>query len=263
MAITKVENLINPEVMGQYLDIKLIDAIKLSPLMDVNTELQGKPGDTLTLPKYAYIGDADDVAEGEALVPVVLSSTSTGIKVKKAGKAVEITDESVLSGYGNPVSEAGDQLLTSVAAKIEKDAFVSLRTATLKHNEATAFGKETIVDALVKFGEDIDEEMFLYVNATQYASLRKDPDFVKIQNGEKLVSGHVGTIYGCEVVVSNRVEEKEAFIVKRKALGLLLKRNVMVESDRDILKKTNVIAADEHFVTYLRDESRAIKITMA
>jgi len=39
-----------------------------------------------------------------------------------------------------------------------------------------------------------------------------------------------------------------------------MKREVMVEADRDILKKTNVISADVHYVAYLRDESKAVKI---
>lgn len=36
MATTKISDLINPIVLGQYLDVKMIDAIKLTPLMEVN-----------------------------------------------------------------------------------------------------------------------------------------------------------------------------------------------------------------------------------
>ena len=72
---TKLNNLIDPEVIGQFLDVKLINAIKLSPLVGVDRTLEGRPGSTLTLPKFAYIGMAEDVAEGEAMVPVALSET--------------------------------------------------------------------------------------------------------------------------------------------------------------------------------------------
>lgn len=50
---TKLQNLIDPQVLGEYIDVKLMDAIKFAPLCGVNNELQGRPGSTLTLPKYA------------------------------------------------------------------------------------------------------------------------------------------------------------------------------------------------------------------
>ena len=53
MATTKLSNLLNPEVVAQYIDMKLVDQIKLSPLAVVGTELQGRPGNTLTVPVWA------------------------------------------------------------------------------------------------------------------------------------------------------------------------------------------------------------------
>ena len=127
---TKLNNLIDPQVIGAFLDVKLIDAIKLSPLVGIDRTLEGRPGSTLTLPKFDYIGSADDVAEGEAMVPVALSETSVTVKVKKAGKAVSISDEAILSGYGDPVNEIGRQLLMAMADKIEKDLFAEMAKAT-------------------------------------------------------------------------------------------------------------------------------------
>ena len=102
MALTKLSNMINPEVLGAFLETKLVDAIKLSPLAVVGTELQGRAGNTLTLPTWQYIGDAADLAEGVADTPVALETQSKEVKIKKASKSVEITDEALLSGYGKP-----------------------------------------------------------------------------------------------------------------------------------------------------------------
>lgn len=88
MAITKLENLINPIVLGQYLDQKLIDAIKLSPLMEVNRDLQGHYGDTLQMQKYSYIGDAEPLGEGEEMVPAQIGATTVSVTVGKCAKAV-------------------------------------------------------------------------------------------------------------------------------------------------------------------------------
>ena len=235
MALTKLSNMINPEVLGAFLETKLVDAIKLSPLAVVGTELQGRAGNTLTLPTWQYIGDAADLAEGVADTPVALETQSKEVKIKKASKSVEITDEALLSGYGNPADEIASQLLTSIASKVEADCFAALATGTLK--QVGAVNADTVADALVKFGEDLDEEMFLIINPADYAAIRKNPNFAYVNGQQMTIGGTVGFIFNCAVVVSNRVAATSAYIVKRGALGIELKRGVNVESDRDILRK--------------------------
>ena len=258
MALTKLQNMINPEVLGAFLETKLVNAIKLSPLAVVGTELQGRAGNTLTLPTWQYIGDAADLAEGVADVPVSLEAQSREITIKKASKSVEITDEALLSGYGNPADEIASQLLTSIASKVEADCFAALATASL--TQSGTVSADTVADALVKFGEDLDEEMFLFINPADYAAIRKNPNFAYVNGQQMTIGGTVGFIFNCAVVVSNRVAANTAYIVKRGALGIELKRGVNVESDRDILRKTNVYSVDEHYVAYLRDASKVIKI---
>ena len=87
MAMTKLENLINPQVMGDIISAELPKAIKFSPVANIDTTLEGRAGNTITVPKYAYIGDAEDVAEGVAMGTVVLTATSQQATVKKVGKA--------------------------------------------------------------------------------------------------------------------------------------------------------------------------------
>ena len=261
MALTKLQNMINPEVLGAFLETKLVNAIKLSPLAVVGTELQGRAGNTLTLPTWQYIGDAKDLAEGVADTPVALEAQSREITIKKASKSVEITDEALLSGYGNPADEIASQLLTSIASKVEADCFAELEKATLK--QVGTVNADTVADALVKFGEDLEEEMFLFINPADYATIRKNANFSYVNGQQMTIGGTVGFIFNCAVVVSNRVPATKAYIVKRGALGIELKRGVNVESDRDILRKTNVYSVDEHYVAYLRDASKVIRIAQS
>ena len=261
MALTQLSNMINPEVLGAFLETKLVNAIKLSPLAVVGTELQGRAGNTLTLPTWQYIGDAKDLAEGAEDTPVALETQSKEIKIKKATKSVEITDEALLSGYGNPADEIASQLLTSIASKVEADCFAELAKGTL--TQSGAVSADTVADALVKFGEDLDEEMFLFINPADYATIRKNANFSYVNGQQMTIGGTVGFIFNCAVVVSNRVAANSAYIVKRGALGIELKRGVNVESDRDILRKTNVYSVDEHYVAYLRDDSKVIRIAQS
>ena len=262
MAVTKIENLIDPQVLADFLDVKLMDAIKFAPLCAVRNDLVGKPGDTLTLPKYAFIGLAEDVAEGAEVGIAQLTATSTDVKVKKAGKGVEVTDEAVLSAYGDTVNEIGRQLLMSIAGKVDNDCAAAFRQATMEVT-ATKFDKYVISDMMAKFGEDLEEDMVALINPEHLAILRRDPDFVQVNQGDVIMNGEVGRLFGCRIVISNKVQKTEAFLVKAGAVKILMKRNVMVEADRDIKRKVNTYVVDEHYVAYLEDESKIVKATIS
>lgn len=255
---TKLTNLIDPQVLAEYLDVKLMDAIKFAPLCAVRNDLVGVPGDTLTLPKYAFIGLAEDVEEGADIPMATLAATKVDVKVKKAGKGVKVTDEAMLSAYGNTEDEVAKQLLMAVAGKVDNDCAVAFRKAT-KEVTASAFDKYVISDMMAKFGEDIEEEMTAVINPAHLAILRRDPDFVQVNQGDVIMNGEVGMIFGCRVVISNKVAENEAFLVKAGAVKILMKRNVMVEAERNTVNKTTIYTADEHYVAYLEDESKIVK----
>lgn len=268
--VTKLENLINPEVMSDYIRVKLVDLVKFTPLARVDTTLQGHAGDTLSMPKYSYIGDASDVAEGEDIPITNLSATTEKVKVKKAAKGLDLTDESLLSAYGDPMGEATNQIATAIAQKVDNDCITALNgikaNMTYDVSATGAISAGAIADALVKFGEDLDGKKVLLIAPAQLAQIRKDPDFI---NGSEiatgmLMSGSIGMIWGCEVQISNKIKAAAGkftnFIVKPEALAIFLKRDVQIETARNITNRTTRITADEHYTTYLLDESKAIKL---
>lgn len=262
---TKLAQLINPEVMGAFAERKLEAEFKFAPLAVVGYELQGQPGDTLTIPAWGYIGEAKDVAEGQPIPISQMGQTKTTVKVKKAGKGIELTDEAVLSGLGDAVGEGEKQLAESILDKVNKDCFDALMgTTTLQHTTAVSnkLSSDDLADALVHYKEDVHEGQVIFVSPKRYAELRKDPAWVTVLAGEKFISGQVGEIMGCSVVVSNMMADDKALIVRAGALGLELKRETMVESDRDIIHKSTIVTIDKHYVAYLKDASKVIKITV-
>ena len=62
--ITKLSELIDPEVMGDMVSARIPKKLRVAPFAKIDDTLQGVPGDTITVPAYTYIGDASDVAEG-------------------------------------------------------------------------------------------------------------------------------------------------------------------------------------------------------
>lgn len=83
MSMTKLANLVDPEVMADMVSATLPKKIKFTPIAHIDTTLVGQPGDTITVPKYAYIGDAEDIAEGVAMGTTVLTASTTKATVKK------------------------------------------------------------------------------------------------------------------------------------------------------------------------------------
>jgi N4-gp56 family major capsid protein len=264
MAQTKLANLVNPQVMADMISASLPSKIKFSPLARIDDTLVGQAGDTVTIPKFGYIGDADDLTEGVAMGTVVLSATTQSATIKQAGKAVEITDKAALSGYGDPVGEAERQLEDSIASKVDKDLVAALNGATLLHDSSLAvISYDAVVDAVDKFEEEDDEQKILFIHPLQKGTLRKDPKFIEnVPNA--FMTGVVGEIAGCQVVASKKVLNNagvyDNFIVKPGALAIYLKKDVEVESQRDILAKTTVISADEHYVAVLENDSKVVKL---
>lgn len=271
---TFMKNLINPEVIGAYLDLKLRDNIRFAPLAMVETDLQGTPGNTITVPMWGAVKDAEDVAEGAESDVDNLQAYSYQATIKKIVKNIGITDEAVLSGHGNPVGEIGDQLLKAIAQKIDNDCLdlfkpdakvtaISPEGGLNKHEMTmkTKKVKNLTVEALGQaqaefFGEDLGEAQVLIVAPKEYEKLRRDPAFEvsKDQSSAVNISGVVGSIYNASVIISNKLAEKNmAIIVKPGAFGIEYKRGTSVETDRDVRRKKTLYSADTHYIAYLRN----------
>ena len=266
MAQTKIANLINPQVMADMIAAELPKKIKMAPFAVVDNTLQGVAGNTITIPKFAYVGEAGDVAEGEAVETAVLTATSAQAKVKKAVKAIELTDEAILSGYGDPVGEATRQLTMAIADKVDSDCMAAAAAATNVVDKSTAkISYDAVVDAVDAFEEEDDEAKVLFIHPKQLTTLRKDANFIDKNKfgADVMMTGAIGQIAGCQVVVSRKVKDLGSgvyanVILKAGALALFMKRGVNAETDRDVLKSTTILKADEHFVAAVKDERKVV-----
>ena len=265
MAETKLANLINPQVMADMIAAELPKKIKMEPFAVVDDTLQGVAGNTITIPKFAYVGEAEVVAEGIAAGTVVLTATSAQATVKKAVKAIELTDEAVLSGYGDPVGEATRQLTMALADKVDSDCMAAAAAATNVVDKSTAaISYNAIVEAVDAFEEEDDEAKVLFIHPKQLTTLRKDANFIDKNKfgADVMMTGAIGMIAGCQVVVSKKVPVETSVyknvIMKAGALALYMKRGVNAETDRDVLKSTTILKADEHYVAAIKDESKIV-----
>lgn len=258
--ITKIADLINPEVIADFLPKKMLDNLVFAPFADIDNTLVNRPGDTLTVPQWNFIGLAEDLAEGEELESVKLTATENQATVKKIVKAVTLTDEAVLSGHINPINETVRQLALAIAGKIDNDFVAAIRDLTPVKDVKIDDSYGWVLDAQVAFGEEFDEETFLFISPKNRAKILKSADFVHIDLGRKIVTGELGELYGMRIVVSNKIAEDEAAVIKRGALKLIMKRGYTVEDIREGKRRQTIISADQHYVTYIQDATKILYI---
>lgn len=275
---TKLANIINPQVMQDMVSAGLPKALKFTQFAAVNEELKGVPGDTVTIPAWAYIGAAEDVAEGAEVTTATMSASTKTVQIKTAGKAITLTDKAVNSGLGDPVGQATYQLSLSMADKIDNDVLAALGTTTLTATDAKQISYKGIVAAIDKLNEETATEKVLFVAPSQVTVLRQDDSFIaKDKYGnDVMMNGEIGMIAGCRVVASRRIDDSKAnidnFIVcltpevedgtpALPAVTIYTKAEAMLETERHAKALSTDIVVSSHYAVGLTNESKVVKAT--
>ena len=261
--LTKTTTLVNgdvfdPEVVSDMINAKVTAKAVMMGYVKVDNTLEGVPGSTVTIPKWGYIGAADDYEEGVPIDTTKMAFTTSEYGIKKIGKGVRLTDEAQLSGYGNPMGTATNQIAMAISEKLDNDRVAVLyESKNVFDGSASVIKYTAIVDGVDMFAEEEDSKKVILIHSKQKSQLRKDADFLsadKFQAGV-MVSGAIGRIAGCDVVVSNKVKCEEGIyynpIIKLNndneteddmpAVTYFLKRGNLVEHQREAGVADNII----------------------
>lgn len=214
--VTKLSDIINPQVMGAMIEAKISALCKLTPYAKVDTTLQGVPGDTKTVPSWNYIGDAEDFDPenntGAEIETAKLTASSTTFTIKCAGKAVSILQTAINSGLGNPIGQAETQLAKSIVGKVDNDVLAAAYTSTNVYDGSSApIGYKPIVNAVTSFEDEEDGiEKVMFIHPKQETTLLQDADFLSADKFESgvAVRGAIGKIAGCWVKKSKKVKSE-------------------------------------------------------
>lgn len=310
---TVLADLLDPEVVADEINKKLIDGIRFAPLAEIDNTLVAGAGDTLSFPSYEYCGVSEDVNEGADIPISKLATDVEKVTVAKIGRAIQFSDEALLSGNANSVAtEAAKQVIMAINDKVENKllAEMSSKAALVSTVSSSSSASQAVAEALQLFGEDMDGQKVLLVPPTFYTKLLKSDGWIPNTEAgaDIIIRGSVGQIYGCQVVLSNRLTAKTygvtsdstvtagktyykkkgdsyipvvkpatnpatagyyevtatadtAYIVKPGALKLVMKRDTLVEFDRDKIDQTNFIIASKLFAPYVYDKTKLVKLT--
>lgn len=272
MANTINTNVIVPEVYASLVSEKIAGTCKVAQFLVNLGDLHGKVGETLTMPKWSYIGDAKDWDINTPMDKTQMKQTSTQATIKAiAAPAVEVADYDDEVELGNAIEEAANQQAEGVARKYDTDAIACALESPLKYklakkNEIT---QDELIAMLTLYGDDRDSSDFsgIVVHSAFAPSFYKMDMFVKrdmtmtTDGNGVAVNGCIGYFLNIPVILSDRLwdsSNSEGFILmmKKNAISIIPKENPFAEAERNAgLRKTTIYLSQFYAMALTDDEA--------
>lgn len=253
------ENFILESKLTDLLNTKL----NTRSLMTIDTDLAENAGMKKVINVYNYTGAVEDVAMGEGNVTKgAVSFTPEEYEVKVSQQTFEYYDEQAMTDpkIVDMGIQGGAQVMVN---DLNTKFFTELAKATLKHEYATAFSYDAVVDALELLNLEEESNLVLILGVDLRTAVRKDENFMAARQGEILFNGQIGSIAGVPVVISKLVPKKAAYLMEKGAVTLFVKKDSEVEQERDIETRENTIVMRKVGLVALTDATKVVKITEA
>ena len=274
MANTINTNVIVPDVYAQLVRDKIAGKVKVAQFLVNLGDLHGKVGETLSMPKWSYIGDAKDWAINTPMEVTQMKQTETKATIKAIqAPAVKVADYDNEVELGNALEEASNQQAIGVARKYDTDAIACALTSPLKYQLATknAVTQDEMISILGLYGDDRDSADFdaIVIHSSFAPSFYKMDMFTSrertmTKDGNGIaVNGVIGEFLGIPVVLSDRLYDatnQEGFILvmKKNAISIIPKENPFAEVSRDASLRQSIIYLSQFYAMALTDDTAIV-----
>lgn len=244
-----------PEVWAKEVQMARRNKLVMANLVDHRYESDISYGDTIHITSIAEM-TADAITPGTALTPVAPTETEQTILINQYyGKAVELQDMLKKQSKYDLMKPYSDVIGFALAKAIDGSLLAEFANV-LAGNKQTAVANLTfngIVDAhgLLDQYDVPQEDRAFVVNWAGLSDLRKLDEFKSYnETGEvglvEKKMGIVGTIYGAPVYLTNAVKTDtgayQFLLFHKDAFAVVVQSEPEMESDRDILKKADLLS---------------------
>lgn len=264
---THFADMLDPQVLAPMVGAQLAKLNVFSSIAPVDTTLEGRPGDTITIPKYKFTGTAREYGEGEQINFDSLTYTTQQAKIKKIVSAFSISDEAAFIPYGDPRTEQARQMAMALATYVDDDILNTAKTAPLKVTGNTPDQIDLIDNLEDTFanatnaieGATYPQQGVLYVSYKDAAALRKaagDNWTRADQLGDNvLINGGFGELLGWEIVRTAKLTKGHALAVKPGAMRTYMKRAPQVSAWYDYDHQINKSSTTEYLATSIYNDA--------
>lgn len=259
MAHTIYENF----VLENKLEDLLTTAVDLNSYMTIDNSLTAQPGMIKKIHKYTATGDVEDLAMGAGNTgEITVSFEAEEYEVKTTQGKFAYYDE----------QEMQDPLVVDMGMKglsqqmtndLTEKAITEFGKATLSvtYTKGGNPGFDTIVDAIAKLNTEDESGLFLLINPSMQAVLRKALG-TNLQYVEAFVrTGYIGSVCGVPITISKAVPDKTIYLATREAVTCFVKKGSEIEQERDADKRTNYVYGRKVMLVALTDATKVVKIT--
>jgi len=238
-----------------YFDKKLV----FGAIAQSDGELKGQPGETINFPYFETIGAAEEPAETASLTVDSLGDNSFNATVKEVGKAVGIKKKAFKVSAARTekiIEEINQQLARVHAEKIDADLFTEMNLVTSHEavTPTTHTGKNirALLEMKVRaFGDKHTETMAMQINSLDLMEVLTDTTagFLKADALDPFfrVPGYQGRLLGTAVFEVDSVTAGTVHMHKANPYGFIVKQDMELDSDYDILAREWVFTSDEWY----------------
>ena len=262
------KSVIVPAVYAELVREKIAGKVKVAQFAENLGALVDKEvGETITFPKWQYIGDASDITPGTAMTSVAMQQTTDTAEIKMiAAPGVKVYDYDNMTALGRAIDEAASQQAEAIARKLDTDLIADAQTTPFKKQIATkgVITEDELLDCLALYGDDRDTADFHAIVAhSSFAKsfykmngfVKKDITYVAEGNGI-VINGVIGSYMGIPVGLSDRLYDNtntEGFLlfIKKNSLGYMPKEEPFVESERSAATRSTTVYTSQVYATKL------------
>lgn len=237
--------------------------------------LTAAPGLTQDFPYFKAIGAAEEPLEDAGLQVDNLSDDSFSVTVKEVSKAVGATKKSFKKSAARTervIQEIQSQIGRVMAEKVDRDLLAEIVGNYTSGYLASSAGHTMNIRTLnqgkiVAFGDKNNDAVIAFMHSIQFMDLMNDSTagFMQANANDPLalVNGFQGRLLNMPIVTvdssphtgdaDNSVSQiastnaYDCFIHKANAFGFMVKQEMEMESDYDILHRQWVFAGDQWY----------------
>lgn len=234
--------------------------------------LTALPGLTQNFPYFKKIGAAQKPTEDEGLNVDNLSDDSFNVTVFEVSKAVGVSKKAFKMSAARTervIQEVQEQIGRVMAEQIDADLLTALSSSyTTGYTSAAgnSYGLMNIrslnIGKTVAFGDKHKDSVVCFMHSMQYLDLLTDTTSGFLQANALdpmfMVEGFEGRLAGVAIISVDTVPKNtagqinslnayDAFVCKSNAFGFMVKQEMELESDYDMLHRQWVFAGDQWY----------------
>lgn len=238
--------------------------------------LTAAPGLTQNFPYFQSIGAAQTPAEDEGLIVDNLTDNSFNVTVGEVSKAVGVSKKAFYVSAARTervIQEVQEQIGRVMAEKVDQDLYTALSssyttgyTAPGNSSQTSPTGVMNVrtlnVGKILAFGDKHKDANVVFMHSLQFLDMMTDQTagflVANALDPMFLVEGFEGRLAGVAIISVDTVGKNTAgqinslnaydsFVCKANAFGFMVKQEMEVESDYDMIHRQWVFAGDQWY----------------